>query len=118
MLADSSPKGGAPILGPEASSGYFTIGSTIALNSGSGKLYLNVNTTVTTSYKPLTLDATAKTTNWALSGDTITTGGQQNFLVCPITGSSNWNAYLQTGNDVPAGSSCANYITIHLPCLC
>lgn len=111
--------GGAPMLGPESSSGYFTIGSTVALNNFNGtELYLNVNTTVSTSYKPLTLGSTATTTNWSLSGDTIVSGGQQNFLVCPILGSSNWNLYLQLGNDVPAGESCTDYITIHLPCLC
>ncbi|KZS91248.1 hypothetical protein SISNIDRAFT_456850 [Sistotremastrum niveocremeum HHB9708] len=111
--------GGTPVLGSETTSGLFTLGSTITLNqAGGSKLYFNVNTNVTTSYKPVTFDTTAKTTTWGLSGDTIIYGNQQNFLVCPITGSANWNLYLQTGNDVPSGVACTDYITIHLPCLC
>ena len=71
----------------------------------------------TTSWKPLTLDTTAKTTTWGMSGDTIIDSNTQNFVVCPIAGSSNFNFYLQTGNDMPS-SACTDWITIHLPCLC
>jgi len=113
--------GGEPQLGAEATSGYFDIGSTVALTGGASPLYLNVNMTATTSYKPVSF-GTSSTTSWGLSGDTIiyegTSGSVQNFLVCPITGSTNWNLFLQTGNDVPAGNACTDWITIHLPCLC
>ncbi|KIJ49455.1 carbohydrate-binding module family 1 protein [Sphaerobolus stellatus SS14] len=109
--------GGTPTLGPEASSGYFTIGSTIALNNADGsQLFFNVNANATTAWKPVTFDKTATTTTWSLSGDTIIYGNQQNFIVCPISGSTNYNLYLSTSNDMPTG--CTNYITIHLPCLC
>ncbi|KAF8585978.1 carbohydrate-binding module family 1 protein [Ramaria rubella] len=110
--------GGTPVLGPEASSGYFTIGSTISLNVNGTTLFLNVDEGATTDYKPLTLDATATTTTWGLSGDTIIYGSLQNFIVCPITSSTNYNLYLSgTNNDMPA-TTCTNYLTIHLPCLC
>ena len=131
---------GAPVLGPESSSGWFTVGNTI--QDTNSTLFLNVDLSPTTSYKPLTLDETAATTTWSLSGDTIITDGQQNFVVCPISGSELWNFYLQTGqrkilnsrmflfwsvltclcivilgSEMPT-SSCTNWITIHLPCLC
>lgn len=110
---------GQPILGPEASSGYFTITNTVQLNSATGgqPLFFNVNMTETTSYKSVSLDSTATTTDWTMSGDTIVAGGQQNFLVCPISGSANFDLFLQTGDDVPS-SACTDWITIHLPCLC
>jgi len=108
---------GIPTLGPEASSGYFTIGSTIQLNNANGtSLFLNVDANATTDWKPLSFDATATTTTWSLSGDTIIYGNLQNFIVCPITGSANYNLYLSTTNNMP--SNCTNYVTIHLPCLC
>jgi len=107
--------GGAPILGPEASASNFTVGSTVEMSGAT--LFLNVNMNVTTSYKPLTLDSTAKTTTWTMSGDTIVASGQQNFVVCPMTGSSNFNLFLQTGDDMPS-TACTDWITIHLPCLC
>jgi len=108
-----------PILGPEASSGYFTIGSTVQLNSATGgaPLFLNVNTTGTNDWKSLSLDATATTETWTLSGDTLVASGQQNFVVCPISGSANFDLYLQTGTAMPS-TACTNWITIHLPCLC
>ncbi|KAJ3570368.1 hypothetical protein NP233_g4451 [Leucocoprinus birnbaumii] len=111
--------GGKPQLGPEASSGYFTISGSIALNGGSSKLYLNVNNTVTTSYKPLTLGTTASTTNWGLEGDTIiiTNPRQLNFIACATSNPSYYDVYLQTGNDTPSGASCTLQ-TLHLPCLC
>ncbi|KAF9452397.1 carbohydrate-binding module family 1 protein [Macrolepiota fuliginosa MF-IS2] len=112
--------GGKPQLGPEASSGYFTVSGTISLNQSSGsKLYLNVNTSASTSYKPLTLDATATTTDWGLEGDTIITTAprQLNFIACATSNPSFYDLYLQTGNDTPSGASCTLQ-TIHLPCLC
>ncbi|KAF8909834.1 hypothetical protein CPB85DRAFT_705313 [Mucidula mucida] len=112
--------GGAPKLGPESSSGYFTIGSMITLNSDDGSsLYLNVNTSATTSYKPLSLDATATTTDWGLEGDTIITTNprQLNFIACPTSNTTVYDVYLQNGNDTPAGTTCT-LVTMHLPCLC
>lgn len=85
---------GAPVLGPEESSGWFAISNTI--QDTNSTLFLNVDQSVSTSYQPLTLDPTAKTTTWTMSGDTIV-DGQQNFVVCPIAGSANYNFYLQTG---------------------
>ena len=52
------------MLGPEASSGYFTIGSTITLNDADGSaLFLNLDTSGGASYQALTLGATATTTD-------------------------------------------------------
>lgn len=107
------------MLGPETSSGYFTIsGGTIKL-SGATPLYLNENTTATTSYKPLTLDATAKTTDWQLEGDTIITNSPRelNFIACATSDANFYSLFLQTGNDQPAGATCSMQ-TLHLPCLC
>ncbi|CAL1707580.1 unnamed protein product [Somion occarium] len=106
-------KGGKPMLGPEASSGYFTISGTISLNNADGsKLYLNADESVTTSYKPLTLDATSKTTDWGLEGDTIITTSprQLNFLACSSSTSGFYDVYLQEGNDAPSGTSCPHLV--------
>ncbi|KAF8684552.1 hypothetical protein RHS04_01249 [Rhizoctonia solani] len=114
--------GGTPVLASESTSGRFIINGSIALVSGSTKLYLNINTS-TTSYKPLTFDSTASTVNWGLEGDTIITtnaspyGRQLNFLACTTSTTGSYRVYLQTGNDVPSGSTCST-ITLHLPCLC
>ncbi|KAL0955900.1 hypothetical protein HGRIS_002096 [Hohenbuehelia grisea] len=111
---------GAPVLGPESSSGYFTLGKTISLNNADGsKLYLNVDESATTSYKALTLGTTATTTDWGLEGDTIITTAprQLNFLACSTSNSALYKVYLQEGNDSPAGQSCT-MVTMHLPCLC
>ncbi|KIJ67933.1 carbohydrate-binding module family 1 protein [Hydnomerulius pinastri MD-312] len=111
---------GVPVLGPEASSGYFTIGSTISINNADGtKLYFNVNETVSTSYKPLTFDAAATTTDWGLEGDTIITTNprQLNFLACATSDTTVYDVYFQEGNDTPAGETCS-LVTLHLPCLC
>ncbi|KAI0329405.1 hypothetical protein GY45DRAFT_1324998 [Cubamyces sp. BRFM 1775] len=112
--------GGKPVLGPEASSGYFTIGTTISLNGADGsKLYLNVDESATTSYKPLTFDAVATTTDWGLEGDTIITTAprQLNFLACSTSDPNVYDVFFQEGNDTPSGSSCT-LVTLHLPCLC
>ncbi|OBZ68220.1 Endo-1,4-beta-xylanase D [Grifola frondosa] len=112
--------GGTPVLGPEASSGYFTLGSTISLNNPDGsQLYFNVDESASTSYKPLTFDTTATTTDWGLEGDTIITTSprQLNFLACATSDATVYDVYLQEGNDMPAGSTCA-LVTLHLPCLC
>jgi len=112
---------GSPILGPESSSGYFTIGSTISLSNGTGEgLYLNVVESVSTSYKPLTFNTTANTTDWGLEGDTIITTSprQINFLVCETSNASFYSVYLQEGNDMPSGLTCTSDISLHLPCLC
>lgn len=110
---------GEPVLGPEASSGYFTIGAGTIELSGPSVLFLNANTTVSTSFKPLTLSSTATTTNWALEGDTIitTTPRELNFLACSTSEPNFYSLFLQTGNDQPAGASCSMQ-TLHLPCLC
>ncbi|KAI2632134.1 hypothetical protein GGR54DRAFT_19644 [Hypoxylon sp. NC1633] len=113
-----------PVMGPEASSEYFEISGTI--RSTNTSRYLNIGAD-TTSYKTLTLaNASAgATTAWALEGDTIITstgssfGRQLNFLVCQLAGAgAYWQVYLQTGSDVPAGRTCSNYQSLHLPCLC
>ncbi|KIM34247.1 carbohydrate-binding module family 1 protein [Serendipita vermifera MAFF 305830] len=110
--------GGKPRLGPEATSGYFVYGTTVGLVMADGsKLYLNVDMSVSTSYKPISFGTTATTTNWGLSGDTFRVGNTQNLLVCPVSGSSAYDIYLQTGSEM-LSSSCTNYITMHLPCLC
>ena len=111
---------GQVVLGPESSSGYFTIGSSITLNSASGsQQFLNVQTNATTSYKPLTFDAKAATTDWQLEGDTIitTTPRELNFLACATSDPNFFNVFLQYGNDQPAGASCSMQ-SLHLPCLC
>ncbi|TRX89802.1 hypothetical protein FHL15_009235 [Xylaria flabelliformis] len=116
-----------PVMGPEASSEYFNIANG-AIQSANSSAYLTVGTD-STSYKTLTLSASAGTPGWALEGDTIITGtssewGRQlNFLVCKVGGSGSsgddlWQVYLQTGSDVPAGKTCSNYQSLHLPCLC
>ncbi|PPQ67282.1 hypothetical protein CVT25_005866 [Psilocybe cyanescens] len=112
--------GGVAVLGPEASAALFTISGTISLNqAGGSKLYLNLDNSGTASYKTLTFDATATTTNWGLEGDTIITTNprQLNFIACSTSSSTIYTLYLQTGNDTPAGVSCTLQ-TIHLPCLC
>lgn len=112
--------GGTPVLGPEASSGRFTLGSTISLNNANGsKLYLNIDNSGTQSYKSLAFGSTATTTNWGLEGDTIITTSprQLNFIACPSSTSTIYNVYLQQGNDTPAGKTCT-LVTLHLPCLC
>ncbi|KAH8107924.1 hypothetical protein BXZ70DRAFT_22256 [Cristinia sonorae] len=111
---------GKPVLGPEASSGSFTIGKTIALNNADGsKLFLNENESASTSYKALTLDKVATTTDWGLEGDTIITTAprQLNFLACSSSTTGFFDLFLQEGNDVPAGKTCS-LISLHLPCLC
>jgi len=111
---------GLPVLGPEASGGYFNISGSIRLNS-SPYQYLNIVNS-TTSYKTLTFDSAPTFTNWALEGDTIITssssayGRQLNFLACPVSTSGYYQLFLQTGSDVPS-SSCITQ-GIHLPCLC
>jgi len=113
---------GTPVMGPEASSEYFTIGSTIqSLNSS---LYLNIGPSSGKSYLALSLDTSPNTTAWGLEGDTVITttassyGRQLNFLACNSATSGYYSIYLQTGSDTPSGQTCSNYQTIHTPCLC
>ncbi|KAG9049360.1 hypothetical protein FS837_010574 [Tulasnella sp. UAMH 9824] len=100
--------GGTAVIGPEASSGHFTINGSIKLNGPN--LYLNI-ASGTTSYRALTFDSTASFTGWALEGDTIITaqssqyGRQLNFLACQTSTSGEWQLYLQLGNDQPTGLS-------------
>lgn len=47
----------------------------------------------------------------------LTSRLELNFLACALTGGY-YSVYLQTGSDVPAGLTCSNYQTLHLPCLC
>ena len=108
------------MLGADESSGYFTIGATITLNNPDcTSLFMNVLTDATPSYKPVTFNTTAVTTDWALEGDTIITTDprQLNFLACATSDASFFDVYLQTGNDTPSGGSCS-LATLHLPCLC
>ncbi|KAJ3767380.1 hypothetical protein FB446DRAFT_755101 [Lentinula raphanica] len=112
---------GSAVLGPESSSGYFTIGTTISVPGESGtSLYLNVDTSDTTvSYQALTFGPTATTTDWGLEGDTIieTDPRQLNFLTCATEDASVYSLYLQTGNDSPSGQTCS-LTSLHLDCLC
>ncbi|KAI1205052.1 uncharacterized protein F4807DRAFT_294110 [Annulohypoxylon truncatum] len=109
-----------PVMGPEASSEYFEIGSTI--QNANTSAYLNIGDDAT-SYKTLTFADASSTDAWALEGDTIITatgssfGRQLNFLVCQLSGSY-WQVYLQTGSETPSGKTCSNYQSLHLPCLC
>lgn len=133
------------VLGPEASSEYFDIGGTI--QSTNTSMYINIGDDAT-SYRTLTFGETGSTTEWGLEGDTIiTTEGSSfgrrefpmslpaldlarmrltllslsatelNFLACELDGGY-WDVYLQTGSDAPSGTTCSNYQTLHLPCLC
>ncbi|KAG6811905.1 hypothetical protein H0H92_005363 [Tricholoma furcatifolium] len=114
------PSDGVPVLGPEDTSGYFDISTTISLNNTDGSnLYLNVDTSGTASYQPLTLDATATTTDWGLEGDTIVTTDPReiNFIACATNDTTIYTVYLQTGSDTPAGANCTLQ-SLHLPCLC
>ncbi|KAJ4481237.1 hypothetical protein J3R30DRAFT_2424303 [Lentinula aciculospora] len=111
---------GSAVLGPESSSGYFTIGSTISIPGDSGTLYLNVDSSDTTvSYQALTFGPTAVTADWGLEGDTIieTDPRQLNFLTCATSDASVYSLYLQTGNDSPSGQTCS-LTSLHLDCLC
>ncbi|KAI0025167.1 hypothetical protein F4780DRAFT_775171 [Xylariomycetidae sp. FL0641] len=115
-----------PVMGPEASSEYFTIAAT--MQSANTSRYLNIDASATaTSYKPLFLTTAADTDAWALEGDTLITatdsafGRQLNFLVCRMEGGGGadyWQVYLQTGSEAPEGRTCSNYQSLHLPCLC
>ena len=108
------------MLGPQSSSGYFTISGTISLNSPNGPTqFLNIQESVSTSYKPLSFNSTATTTDWGLEGDTIITTSprQLNFLACSSTPAGYWDLFLQEGNDSPSGGTCS-LISLHLPCLC
>ncbi|KAK0100952.1 hypothetical protein ONS96_006185 [Cadophora gregata f. sp. sojae] len=112
-----------PVMGPESTSEYFTIGNTI--QSVNSSLYLNIGEKVDgRSYLPLSFAKTANTTAWGLEGDTVITvtgsayGRQLNFLACNSRTNGYYDLYLQTGSDVPSGVTCSNYQTIHTPCLC
>ncbi|POS72668.1 hypothetical protein DHEL01_v208933 [Diaporthe helianthi] len=130
-------------MGPEASSEFFNIngsskwpgkklvticpqkstpGDKTIVQSANTSLYLNVGGD-STSFKTLTFGTSASTSAWALEGDTIITaqgsswGRQLNFLACKLNGNY-WQVYLQTGSSTPSGSTCSNYQSLHLPCLC
>ncbi|KAI0602390.1 hypothetical protein F4775DRAFT_588622 [Biscogniauxia sp. FL1348] len=131
-----------PVMGPEAGSEYFDVGATIRSTNTSA--YLNIaapdDAAAAASYKTLVFGGEAEeggaTDAWGLEknpltfffsggyqGDTIITttgsayGRQLNFLVCEL-GDGFWQVYLQTGSDTPAGETCSNFQTLHLPCLC
>jgi hypothetical protein len=115
-------------MGPEKSSEYFNIGGG-AIQSANSSAYLTVGSD-STSYKTLKLSSNSSSSSgvvapgWALEGDTIITGtssswGRQlNFLACKLGTGDYWQVYLQTGSAVPAGTTCSNYQSLHLPCLC
>ncbi|KAF3939201.1 hypothetical protein ABW19_dt0204285 [Dactylella cylindrospora] len=115
---------GVAILGPEASQAKFIIsGGTIRISGAD--LYLNIDTSATTSYKALSFGATPNFSNWGLEGDTIITtqssvfGRQLNYVVCGPVDNDSYVVYLQTGSQLPSGpGACTNYLTMHLPCLC
>lgn len=103
------------MLGPESSSGRFTISGSISLNRSNGtKSYLNVD-----SAGALSFAATASTSNWGLEGDTIIIRNprQLNFLACSTSDRNFYDVFLQINNNNPPGRSC-NMVTMHLPCLC
>ena len=133
-----------PVMGPEATSEYFTIGSSIqSLNSS---LFLNIGPGTGKSYLPLSLDTVPTTTAWGLEGDTVITTAassygrrkltilrncefsdsgsrlmdriELNFLACNSATTGYYTLYLQKGSDTPSGQNCSNYQTIHTPCLC
>ncbi|KFX93677.1 hypothetical protein V490_04746 [Pseudogymnoascus sp. VKM F-3557] len=96
LYLQSLPGDGSPVMGPEATSEYFTIGDTI--QSSNTSLYLNIGE-ASTSYLPLSFDATATTTAWGLEGDTIiTTNGspygrrRRGKVERQYGGGSEWNA--------------------------
>jgi len=61
-----------PVMGPESTSEYFIIGSTI--QSVNSSLYLNIGEKVGgKSFLPLSFARTANTTAWGLEGDTVIT---------------------------------------------
>ncbi|KAI0010534.1 hypothetical protein F4779DRAFT_616503 [Xylariaceae sp. FL0662B] len=111
-----------PVMGPEASAESFEIGGSI--QSANSSAFLNIDDDGEgASYKTLTFAEASATDAWALEGDTIITstasayGRQLNFLVCQLEGDF-WQVYLQTGADTPAGQTCSNFQSLHLPCLC
>jgi hypothetical protein len=75
-LADRETQATLAVLGPVATSEYFTVGSTI--QSANTSLYLNIGSE-TTSYKSLTFGTTATTKAWALEGDTIITSQSSSY---------------------------------------
>ncbi|KAF8311946.1 hypothetical protein DL93DRAFT_1351196 [Clavulina sp. PMI_390] len=114
---------GVAVLGPEDSGAYFVFNSDGSLSvSGSG-LYLNLANT-TSTYPQLTMGSTANFFGWGLEGDTIITtttstfGRQLNFLVCTTSDTNIYSVYLELGTDAPSGTTCSQYISLHLPCLC
>jgi len=113
---------GAAVLGPETGDGLFVFNGDI-YDTTTG-LYLNIGASTGFSYYPVSFGSTATFTGWALEGDTVITaqtstyGRQLNFLVCETSNASFWSIYLQTGSDTPAGQTCTDYISLHLPCLC
>lgn len=61
-----------PVMGPEATSEYYNIGSTI--QSTNSSMYLNIGEKVGgKSYLPLSFNATSSGAPWALEGDTVIT---------------------------------------------
>ncbi|KAI8964721.1 hypothetical protein F5Y11DRAFT_345175 [Daldinia sp. FL1419] len=135
-----------PVMGPETSSEYFNIGGWI--QSMNTSLFLNIGNdqtsykTLTFAEATVTdawalevpcypLDAHIAYLGCFCNiadygneqGDTIITsqgsnyGRQLNFLVCKLTGDY-WQVYLQMGSETPAGRTCSNYQSLHLPCLC
>ncbi|EEB89894.1 hypothetical protein MPER_11962 [Moniliophthora perniciosa FA553] len=101
--------------GPESSSGYFDIDGTISISDSSPSLYLNADSSSSTSYQALTFDETATTSSWGLEGDTIiiTDPRQLNFLACATNSSEIYDVYLQTGNDTPK-YSVVDFPTYHI----
>ncbi|KAK6508781.1 hypothetical protein TWF481_003551 [Arthrobotrys musiformis] len=100
---------GKAILGPEGSQAKFVIsGGTIQM-TGTG-LYLNIDTTATTSYKALSFGTAPNFSGWGLEGDTIITtqssqfGRQLNYVMCGPVGTDSYVVYLQTGSQLPSGS--------------
>ncbi|KAG9090535.1 hypothetical protein FS749_000469 [Ceratobasidium sp. UAMH 11750] len=98
------------ILGPASSKGWYLPSSTIRLIYGICPqfLYLNV-LNASTSYKPMSFDIAAKTSNWNYGGDgTLTINGTNTFITC-----SDGALYFQTGKDLPAGNCTTTRLTTH-----
>jgi len=82
-----------PVMGPEATGEFFTIGSTI--KSQNSTMFLNIGTG-SSSYLPLNFATTATTTAWGLEGDTIITAngskyGRRENIFNWMMSLSNWH---------------------------
>ncbi|QRV83107.1 Fungal cellulose binding domain protein [Ceratobasidium sp. AG-Ba] len=97
------------ILGPAISKGWYLPASTIRLIYGTCPQFLYLNLVdASTSYKPLSFDISAKTTNWNYVGAdwAISLNGSTAFITCD-TGA----LYFQTGTELPPGNCTTTRLT-------